>query len=242
MFCGEEEFMESAAGIASQKGLAHYHHHVITGLPEAEAHNTLWSAWNDEKSNFDLFVKVDADTILRDENVIADVWQLFTSPRVTGAQFRLHDYFTDQLIAGLNFFTPIVTFNTSPELYCDRVDGNHDIVLKGATVAGSGLEPIGLHCKYPNDRQAFHFGLHRKLKGQTSTLKSVYEAYCHLGGRARSLALMGASVATKEPAVFQKANSYSSEPMKQWFAFAEAAASEYLDVMAHSYAESQGWK
>lgn len=241
MYSREAEFCDSAQMVAQQQDLVSLYHHVVSDLPEAEAHNVLWSEWNRVKGNYDLFVKVDADTILRDYRAIADVWKLFENPRVTGAQLKLYDYFTDDLIAGLNFFTPQVVFNTSPELYCDRVDTNHDIVMKGPAVAGMGLEPIGLHCKNPSDVQAFHFGMHRTLKNQLPTLRAVYAAYLRLGGRARALALVGAGVAQNERDVFAAQNSYGSEAMKKWTVILPSLHEEFIDTLAHSFAGKMGW-
>ena len=194
MYSGEAEFQQCLDAVSAQKGLEHFYQHVIRNKPEAEAHNELWSIWEREKYRFDLFVKVDADTILGDSEAVSRVWQLFAeNPRVTGAQLRLHDYFTDDLIAGLNFFSPVVKFNVSPDLYCDRVDTNHDIVMKGSKV--KQLEPIGFHCKNPSDLQSFHFGLHRMLKGQTATLHKVWSKYVTAVDQPREMALLGAAAA-----------------------------------------------
>lgn len=243
MYSDEAEFPECIDVINSQRGLEHFLHYVVRNKPEAEAHNELWSAWEREKYRFDLFVKVDADTILGDPEAISRVWQLFEeNPRVTGAQLRLHDFFTDDLIAGLNFFSPVVKFNTSPELYCDRVDTNHDVVMKGSKV--KQMEPIGFHCKNPNDNQAFHFGLHRMLKGQTPTLHKVWNAYeANLEGkRARELALLGAAIAHSDPATFMGAgNTYTHEAYQQVFTSATAFNSIEIEAVLRPFVERMGW-
>jgi hypothetical protein len=196
MYSGEAEYEMCKNAIHIQRELKNLHHEVIEGLPEKEAHNELWTSWEKEKSHFDLFVKIDADTILCDDHAISRVWELFNeNKRVTGAQLRLHDFFTDDLISGLNFFTPIVRFNTSPDLYCDRVDWNHDVVLKGESV--KHLEPIGWHAKFPSDKQSFHYGYHRALKGQTTTLKNLTYVWLKTNDRSRMFAVLGVMAAMK---------------------------------------------
>lgn len=243
MCSGEAEFEQCKDAIYGQRGLELFHHEVIEGLPEKEAHNELWTAWERAKPNFDLFVKVDADTILGDPEAVSRVWQLFSeNTRVTGAQLRLLDFFTGDLIAGLNFFSPVVKFNTSPELYCDRVDTNHDVVMKGSKVRH--LEPIGFHCKNPGDNQAFHFGLHRMLKGQTPTLHKVWNLYASdaEGKRARQLALLGAVMANTRRDKYLAANSYTTEEYQWGFKSAVASLSDpEVDDMLRSFAERMGW-
>lgn len=195
MWSGESEFEECCEAISRQKSVR-IDQHIIKDLTEVEAHNALWQAWNSVKSEFDLFAKIDADTILNSEQSLLKVWQLFyNNPRVTGAQVQLHDYFTNDLIAGLNFFTPTVIFNISKKgLTPDRVDVNHDIVLKGESV--KHLAPIGWHCKYPSEVQSFHFGLHRALKKQDQVLLKVAKVWDVEQDNARSWALTGAIAAS----------------------------------------------
>lgn len=176
MNSGEGEFELCCESIAKQTGLQKIRHFVVSGLKEAEAHNSLWDAWESEKVDFDLFVKVDADTILQG-GIVSEVWQkLFrANDRVTGAQLSLYDYFTNTPINGLNFFSPQVKFNRSSGLHPDRVDTNHDIVLKGEAVSGFAFG--GTHCRTPTERQAFHFGFHRAMKNQHEIIQRVYDAW-----------------------------------------------------------------
>lgn len=199
MYSGENEFADCCHMISRQEGLGDVKQFVVKDMKEAPAHNALWSAWNEAKPNFDLFVKVDADTVLKDEHVVEGVWRLFeTNPRVTGVQVKLHDFFTDAPISGLNFFSPRVVFNTSSNLWCDRVDTNHDVVLKGPTVAH--LEPAGFHCKNPGIEQSFHFGAHRALKGQMDVIGRVYRAFvAQPNVPQRAIALLGAIAASTVP-------------------------------------------
>ena len=190
MYSGEAEFDLCCEAVANQSGVQ-VTHHVISHMPEMEAHNELWVSWEKVKSEYDLFAKIDADTVLISEYALQSVWNLFSqNSRVTGAQILLHDYFTDKLIAGLNFFSPKVEFSYSTNrLLPDRVDKNHDIILKGDEV--SHLSPIGWHCKAPNSKQAFHFGLHRALKRQDDVIEALSKAWLVYKDDARAWAISG---------------------------------------------------
>lgn len=194
MHCGEGDFLECCNAISNQKEVD-VKHLVITNLPEKEAHNALWSAWRAAKHEFNFFVKVDADTVLANESVLSNFWKLLQSnSRITGVQAPLLDYFTDGYINGLNCFSPRVTFrDTSDELFCDRkVDVDHDVVI-GSKEIPNNLQPAGYHCYRATEAQAFHYGLHRALKGQTTVIELVKKAWQRNRDRTRALALLGAS-------------------------------------------------
>ncbi len=190
---GEAEFDECVAAVAAQSGIT-VTHHIIKNQPEFEAHNMLWAAWESQKHDHDLFVKIDADTVLNRDTALSDIYQLYLDPTVTGAQILLHDYFTDDLISGLNSFSPTVQFRPAQKrLFADHADFGHMKVLKGDAV--KHLAPIGWHGKNPSPSQAFHFGFHRKMKGQTDVLKRTAVAWLKHGDDARGWAMAGAASA-----------------------------------------------
>lgn len=194
MSSGEAEFAESQDSVFTQRDVA-ITYFLISNEPEWEAHNVLWSSWNAAKDSHDLFIKVDADTILNRDTLFREIADtMLTNPKITGAQIPLFDHFTQELILGLNCFTPQVIFTPSrSKLYCDRVDTNHDIVLRNDAV--KHLSPAGWHCKNPHPKQAFHFGLHRMHKNQTDKILQIYNVWCSENRPydARCFALLGAA-------------------------------------------------
>lgn len=194
MFCGESEFSECKRLISLQENVD-VKHFLIENMPEYEAHNLLWTTWNNEKSLFDVFIKVDADTLIDDPNMFAKIADEFAqNKRLTGMQIPLHDYFMNGPVFGLNCFSPKVVFTPAPsKLYADRADSGHDITYKHEKVAH--LAPAGRHCAYPSDIQSFHFGLHRMKKGQIENIAKVYYAWEQYKDRARLFALHGAMTA-----------------------------------------------
>lgn len=191
MHTQEGDFPTCIEAIQAQKNVV-VSHHIISNLKEKDAHNALWRAWNSAKSSNDLFVKIDADTVLASPDTLSQIWSLFESnPRLTSVQAPLHDYLTDGFINGLNAFSPKVIFNdTRDELYCDRVDTGHDMRIQSGDVPEC-LKPAGLHCHFANEQQAFHYGVHRALKGQRSILDKVLHAWKRDRDRIRGFALLG---------------------------------------------------
>lgn len=230
LFVDEAEFFLCKNAIETQKNID-LMHHVIEKLPEKEAHDALWRAWNDVKSNFDIFVKVDADTVLKGDNALAEVAALFDRfDDVTGAQIPLHDYYTEKPILGLNCFTPEVIFSSSTSrLFCDRVDSNHKRVLRGEDVAH--LAPIGFHGLAPRAEQAFYFGFHRALKKQNTILQDVAAAYINFGGEGRMYALAGAKAA----GTFARPCDYQSKHFRK--KFVSAMATHDLNAQIQTYAQ-----
>ncbi len=196
MYTQEGEFEGCLKQVQAQKDVI-VSHVIIANMREKEAHNALWHAWRHQGPSHDLFVKIDADTVLASTQTLALIWEQFeANPRVTGLQAPLHDYMTDSFINGLNAFSTKVVFNdTQDELYCDRqVDTNHDIVLREKDLPAI-LKPAGFHCWNSTDRQAFHFGVHRMLKGQTTIIAQVQAAWNRDQDRPRAMALLGAHAA-----------------------------------------------
>lgn len=195
MHACEGDFQMCIDMIRAQKDVI-VNHFIVSGLREKEAHNALWRAWRAAQDSNDLFVKVDADTVLASPHTLSQIWQLFAAnSRLTSVQAPLHDYMTNGFINGLNAFSPKVIFNdTQDELYCDRVDTGHDIRIQSNEVPDC-LKPAGLHCFHANDRQAFHYGVHRALKGQREVLARVRDAWN--GDRIRAFALIGAQMSPR---------------------------------------------
>lgn len=215
---GEAELEQCKAAVARQAGPVHVVQEVISGMPERAAHDALWELWRSIRSKYDVFVKIDADTVLLNDFVLARISEAFElNPRLTGMQLPILDYFTNGPIAGLNAFSPHVEFRPSSDLFCDRADSNHDLVLKcpespvnmtqerlleraavlGLVFMQGGAPPVpaARHCFDASDAQAFHFGVHRALKGQHNVIDRVRAAWNIAHDRRRWLALAGADAA-----------------------------------------------
>jgi|LakMenEpi03Aug12_release.lakeMendotaPanAssembly.Ray.scaffolds.fasta_scaffold486934_2 hypothetical protein len=192
MESGENDWENCKRAISEQKGVD-FHHHVVSGLTEKDAHIALYNEWNLRKGEFDLFLKVDADTVLKHDRVVAAYVDLFkANSRLTGVQAWLHDYMTDGNIFGLTCIRNNVIVTTRRDgLYYDRVDSGHSDILRGDKLP-EDLNPAGLHCHFASEPQAFRYGIHRSLKNQTDIRNRVYSAWKENGrDRLRGMALIG---------------------------------------------------
>lgn len=197
--CGEAEFKESQASVALQTGVE-ITHKIISNLPELEAHNAFLSLFESCKDDFDMFVKVDADTIIDHNTAFSVVHNQLLKTEAAAAQLLLYDYFTCSNIYGLNFYSPTKnTFTISTDkLYCDRSIRHHGRILYPDHFEEFKLTPVGRHCAYPTPQQAFHFGFHRGLKNRANEENRVLRcAVDNKTDTARTYAIIGFTLARK---------------------------------------------
>lgn len=189
--CGEGDFERCIDAIKSQENVEIVHE-IISNKPEREAHELHIKSWNSRLDDFDAFLKVDADTVLKHDRVVEMIVDLLLSSGAAATQSPLHDFFTGDFINGLNCYAPkLNTFGTNVhELYCDRSITHHAKVLYGKDM-GPEINPAGSHCHYATQLQAFHYGVHRGMKKQENTMRLVKKAHEKLGGFRRLLALEG---------------------------------------------------
>lgn len=215
MYTIENELLQCVKSIHEQTEVS-IEHVILSNLPEREAHNELWKNWHQRRDQgFDMFVKVDADTIIKSPDVFKVAHKTMIDFNATGIQAPLYDYISGIEINGLNFFMPAVSFKESTsELYCDRADIGNDNTLRGSKLPNQ-LKPAGYHCKNPSNIQAFHYGLHRMLKGQHATLNSVKNMFRTTKLESSKWALFGTQYASQYPGHI--GFNYSDEKFQQHF-------------------------
>ena len=193
----EGDFEECCKAIKSQIDVE-VTHHVISGLNEKDAHNALWTAWRDNQTSHDLFVKVDADTVLTTPSILSEIHKTLIREEATGLQAPLHDYMTNQLIIGLNAYTPQVQFlETQDKLYCDRgMDNGNTKIIRGAVLPET-LRVVGLHCHKATNLQGFRYGTHRAMKTQDAEVQKLIWAWRKFNDRVRGLGVIGSLLAPR---------------------------------------------
>lgn len=187
MYSGENELVRCISAIRAQQGVD-ITHYIVRNKREIEAHRDLYSKWNSVKGNFDMFVQIDADTVLHNPTIMFEAHKLLRMSKeegYTSLQYPLLDMLTGQSIYGLNCYDPDVVFNVpNDEVYCDRSTSNNRTKL--LTLEG------GYHSPDPTYQQAFHFGLHRGLKNQESKWSHhILGAWRISGDDRRLMALLG---------------------------------------------------
>ena len=197
MYSAENEFMESRNSALNQK-YCRVEHYVIKDLNEFDAHNLLWKVLNSRSESYDLFVKLDADTILRRSNLFHTAHERLISRNFDGIQLSLFDYYSQSSIYGLGIFLPKVRFMQSrSRLFADRAIDRHLFKI-GQNLDIDFLEDAGFHCRYPSAEQSYRYGLHRWKKGQFNLIRLVHKNWIIERDSARGWALIGAIMAEKK--------------------------------------------
>jgi hypothetical protein len=162
LYAGENEFDECVDAITRQKDVT-LEHVIFKNLGNKEASDTLFKTFMERSSEFDLLIKVDADTVLLNDQLFSKISQKFReNDWLDLLEIRLHDFFSDQLIWGLNSYRSTVKWKPAQEnLFID----DFPPVPKNRRInSWEELEPAGIHSKNPSPLQAFHFGVHKGLK------------------------------------------------------------------------------
>ena len=206
MFCGENEFVDMRLSVLKQKNVE-IHHQIVTFLPELQAHQQLYSYWEENKRKFDLFVQIDADMVLKSENAVSEAANLLMNSVERGNNSivcLLHDWYMNDLIQGIRFSHPSVKYLCPQNnLFPDR---NLDNISTLVVTGGEPLNPIGTHSENPTLIQAFRYGLHRGMKGYSSHTQKILTENEKKFDVRRELALIGFSFGEKNK---DKNSSYS---------------------------------
>lgn len=168
LYSQENEFRDCLDAIAAQT-YPTYEHRVIAGLPKREAHRQLYRYFLDNPRDFQVLIKVDADMILSSREFFADVADRFQRhPHVDLVTVRVHDFFTDRLIWGLNSYRNRFEW---PRQH-DAVFTDSMPIPRWRQICDSReLAPAASHCANPSDFQAFHFGVHRGVKAAVAAAR-----------------------------------------------------------------------
>ena len=161
LFSGENEFCDCISSIMKQS-YKNFDHTIIANYPNIEAHRSLYSLIMERADRYDLFIKIDADMVLKNNNVIGDVVEYIElNGNIDHAIFSLMDWMTGEIILGMHAFSPNAKWEkTSESLFVDpfpMIPGERAIVKAEPS-------PVADHSPNPSVMQAFFFGYHRALK------------------------------------------------------------------------------
>ncbi len=161
LYSKENEYEACVHSIQSQS-YQNFDHFVFADLPNKEAHVALFSAFLSKRDQYDLLIKVDADMVISDSQLFAKiVTKMAELPEIQILSVAVHDFFSDQLIYGLNTYRNTVRWDFDKEnLFVDIPE----VGLDGYLFDDKELAPAAVHCADPSPYQAFHYGVHRGLK------------------------------------------------------------------------------
>lgn len=158
---GEAEYGRCRESLESQTYTA-WEHRTFENLPNTEAHAQLYETIMAERELYELFLKLDADMILADGEVLADLVRVFEDrPDLDHLVVGVNDWMTDSSIIGAHLFSNRVRWQRHAEtLYVDP-----DPAFPGCKlVVDNPPRNLILHAGDPSPLQAFHFGAHRALQ------------------------------------------------------------------------------
>lgn len=157
----ENEFSDCVRSIKDQT-YTQYDHFIFNDLPNKEAHVALFQAFLEKAETYDMLIKVDADMVITDPRLFEKIVQkMRENPQIDILSIAVQDFFSDQLIYGLNTYRNTVRWNFNKEnLFVDIPDTPQEKYL----FDDKELAPAAVHCPNPSPYQAFHYGVHRGLK------------------------------------------------------------------------------
>lgn len=137
---------------------------VIDNLPKNKAHDLLYSTFYKNRKEFDIFLKLDADMSIVDDQFITWLKGKFKNDlQLDWLHFHIWDSFLENYISGVNAYSNRVRWNTNIDnLYTDRMLISSSV--QKSEIISSTPSKFILHCPDPNDEQAFNFGSHRAVK------------------------------------------------------------------------------
>lgn len=163
LYSGEPQFQDCIAAIKTQTH-QDWDYFVIENLPNREAHQKLFSTFNERANEFDLFVKIDADMELCNNDFFTALIDYFEdNPHIEHVSMKVDDFYTAKLIWGMNAFRSSVRFGVNDEVYTDKaidIPRQKRSHLKRHSI----LVPAARHAYSPSEYQAFYFGCHKAVK------------------------------------------------------------------------------
>ena len=225
LYSGEPQLSALKDSLGAQS-VRNWTQRIFEFLPNREAHRTLYRYIMDAHGQFDVFMKIDADMVLRRASVLEEIVERFARIEdLDHAVFAVHDWAAQRNIMGLHAFSPRALWKESSEaLFVDpepRIPGRR-------LVYWNDPEAVADHMPDPSFPQAYTFGFHRALKvvqrgrvhanvaqarAQMQLLQKVWDAFCATGDARRASVLQGADDAFRshEQYIGGKTEWYSTE-------------------------------
>ncbi len=202
LYSGEGEFETSCEVLRRQSGVF-VEQRVFSNMANKEAHVALYETIAAQSRNYDYFLKLDADMVLRSDHSLQKMVGEFAAQADTDVMtWPVMDHFSGSNIYGIHMFSDRVRWNTNiPDVFVDPPP-----VFPGQKI----IHPLDswadvVHAPLPSMRQAFEFGVHRGFKTfkarekdprnivfHLGILRRVWRAFQASGDQTRGLALLGA--------------------------------------------------
>jgi hypothetical protein len=161
MYCIENEFEECIASIHAQEGVD-LEVFVIRDKPNKEAHDELYQTFMERAGDFDYFVKVDADMVIKSHDFLSRVAQrMADSPSLIILTMALQDGILGVNVLGMHCYRSTMRWERrKSDLFTDHEDRPPESTRVDWDTYARDIT----HCGNPSPFQAFHYGLHRGVK------------------------------------------------------------------------------
>lgn len=221
LYSGENEISACKRSV-EQQSHPNVEHMIIADLPNKEAHDFLYAEIMKRSTQFDIFIKLDADMVLEDPDFVTDVVGFFIKDRnLDMLSFTVFDGLTHSRIWGINTFSNRCSWN----LTSDKIFVDHKPLFLGHKNRIVDSKNMVSHCSAPSPYQAFMFGFHRALKvkqkdrvfpllghslGHMRTIGKLKKAYKVTGSESSLFALHGvyAGLLESDSVIFDKNKLY----------------------------------
>jgi len=164
LFSGESQY-EACITAINEQTYRSWELFEVRNLPNRDAHQKLFNTFQERASEFDLFVKIDADMELCSADFFANLIEYTEqNPSAELITIKVDDFFTGRLVWGLNVYRSSIKFGENDEIYTDKF---FDTERKPKIIhlkSHSTLVPAARHCFNPSGYQSFYFGCHKAIK------------------------------------------------------------------------------
>src|SRR5918992_979837 len=159
--CGENEKSDAIAALKAQT-YSDWDFFLIEDKPNKQAHEELYDRFAQSKLQYDLFLKLDADTVFIRTSALQEISDLFhATPDIVGAGIDLIDFYSNSLIPSLAVATGGVEWpRHTDNLLVDSYTRATGRILR----VSDERKAVAVHSPNPSPLQAFRFGVHRALK------------------------------------------------------------------------------
>ena len=212
LYSNEGDFTRCKESVKSQTYPCH--HEIFSGMDESTGYKTLYKYFKDSK--FDYLLKLDADMVLKHNNVVQYLVDKISSSNAHAITHHVEDYFQLMPINGIHFYSQKTEWNFDgfKPFMLKNIDTqtNFAKMKKGMrrTVYFRYPDVLAWHCFWASPKQSFRYGYHRFLKpNHRDSCCNTFDNYIANRDDSRRLACMGMWAASNH--TDENAGNYGSE-------------------------------
>ena len=158
LHCGEHEYDRCVKALTQQRGVS-FDHFTLAGLPNKEAHDTLYRRFMESAAGYSYFLKLDADMVFRDSRGLAVMVKEISDSSAAHLFMDVFDWPSQMPIPGIQMFRNDSEWRSSDE----RLNVDYGPGLRGPSRRDFANVLVD-HMPAPSAFQMFRYGVHKALK------------------------------------------------------------------------------